>query len=151
MESRLLQESGGLRTYVLLLGRGAEAVSEVAAFAAAQRLAGAAVDAVGGCREVRLGYYEPVLSRYRHNHFSGQHEVLALHGSIVDQADTYVLHARAVLGRKDSTTLGGHLERLVVFPKLEVVLTETPPHLHRAVDPETGMALIPPEPEDWAT
>ncbi|WP_019545967.1 PPC domain-containing DNA-binding protein [Streptomyces sulphureus] len=144
MESRLLHQAGGLRTYVLLLDKGEEAVTSIASFAADNHLAGAAVRAAGGCREVRLGYYEPVLSRYRHSHFSGQHEVLALIGDIVDNGGRSELHARAVLGRKDSTTLGGHLERLIVFPKLEAVLTETPAHLHRAVDPETGMAFIAP-------
>jgi uncharacterized protein len=29
-----------------------------------------------------------------------------------------------------------------VWPTLEVVLTESPKHLHRKFDPETGLALI---------
>lgn len=38
-----------------------------------------------------------------------------------------------------------HPENSIVFPTLEVVVTETPAHLHKRYDPETGLTLIDPE------
>jgi uncharacterized protein len=52
------------------------------------------------------------------------------------------VHAHAVLGRHDARTLGGHLLEAHVRPTLEVILVETPSHLRKQVDPETGLALI---------
>jgi predicted DNA-binding protein with PD1-like motif len=47
-----------------------------------------------------------------------------------------------VVGRSDGTTRGGHLMEARVWPTLEVVLSETPKHLRRRHDEESGLALI---------
>jgi predicted DNA-binding protein with PD1-like motif len=52
------------------------------------------------------------------------------------------LHLHAVLGRRDASTLGGHLLKGWVEPTLEVVLTESPAHLRRVHDPVKGLPLI---------
>ena len=46
------------------------------------------------------------------------------------------------LSASDFSAIGGHLIEAVVRPTLEVVLTESPAHLRRTKDPETGLALI---------
>ncbi|MDT0443864.1 PPC domain-containing DNA-binding protein [Streptomyces johnsoniae] len=142
MNSRLVHEHGGLRTFVLVLVKGDEAYAEISAFAAEQRVTGAALTAVGGCREATLGYFDPELLDYRSTHIDEQTEVLSLIGDIAIHDDVPALHAHLVLGRRDSTALGGHLQRAVVFPTMEVVVTETPTHLRKRVDPQTGLALI---------
>lgn len=45
-------------------------------------------------------------------------------------------------GKRDGSTVGGHVQRLVVSPTLEVVVTESPVHLRKKVDEETGLALV---------
>jgi uncharacterized protein len=55
------------------------------------------------------------------------------------------LHPRAVLSRSDGSVLGGHLLAAHVRPTLEVVLTESPKHLHKRKDSESGLALIVPD------
>jgi uncharacterized protein len=47
-----------------------------------------------------------------------------------------------VLGVRDGSTVGGHLQRAVVWPTLDVIVTETPVHLRKKVDEETGLAVI---------
>jgi predicted DNA-binding protein with PD1-like motif len=47
-----------------------------------------------------------------------------------------------VLGRRDGSTLGGHLIEAHVRPTLEAIVIESPAHLHRCHDAETGLALI---------
>jgi predicted DNA-binding protein with PD1-like motif len=47
-----------------------------------------------------------------------------------------------VLGKSDGTALGGHLLEARVRPTLELMLVESPTHLQRKHDPETGLALI---------
>ncbi|WP_052848967.1 PPC domain-containing DNA-binding protein [Streptomyces avicenniae] len=145
MRTRKLYEGGGLRTFVLVLDKGDEAFAEISAFARAERVTGAGLTAVGGCREVTLGYFDPEITGYRSTSFAEQMEVLSLVGDIATQDDEPALHAHLVLGRKDSSAIGGHLERAVVFPTLEVVLTETPAHLRKRVDQGTGLALIAPD------
>ena len=66
-------------------------------------------------------------------------------GDIADDDGTPVLHADIVLGRRDYSALAGHLEEIHVFPAMEVVLTETPAHLRKRLDKETGLTLISPK------
>jgi uncharacterized protein len=68
--------------------------------------------------------------------------VLSLVGDIALKDDGPQVHAHVVLGKADGTAHGGHVLEAHVWPTLEVVLTESPKHLHRKFDPETGLALI---------
>ncbi len=52
------------------------------------------------------------------------------------------LHPHVVVSRADGTAMGGHLLEAHVRPTLEVVLTESPRHLHKRKDAESGLALI---------
>jgi predicted DNA-binding protein with PD1-like motif len=49
-----------------------------------------------------------------------------------------------VLGKRDATALGGHLLEARVRPTLELVLVESPAHLRKEHDPESGLALVAP-------
>ena len=52
------------------------------------------------------------------------------------------MHTHVVVSKADGTAHGGHLLEAHVRPTLEVIITESPTHLHRRSDPETGLALI---------
>jgi uncharacterized protein len=47
-----------------------------------------------------------------------------------------------VLDRRDGTTMGGHLLEAYVRATLEVILVESPEHLKKRTEEETGLALI---------
>ena len=142
MRGRLVYEHGGLRTYVLVLDPGDEAGACIRDFARRERVTGAGLTAVGGCREATLGYFDPDLGGYRSTRFEEQMEVLSLIGDIATQDGKPALHAHLVLGRQSFSAIGGHLMSARVHPTMEIVLTETPTHLRKRVDPETGLALI---------
>jgi len=70
-------------------------------------------------------------------------EVVSLNGGIaLDPEGKPKLHLHAMLGRRDGTALGGDLGDGVVRPTLEVIITESPAHLHGAEDAASGLALI---------
>ena len=71
-----------------------------------------------------------------------QVEVLSLVGDIALHRDKPKIHAHVVLGRRDGSAMGGHLMEAVVRPTLEVLLVDSPAHLCRVHDPESGLALI---------
>ena len=142
MRNLLLHEIDGLRTFAVVLDKGDEAVAELVAFAREQHITGAELTAVGACREATLGYFDPETMRYAAIPVPEQVEVLSLVGDIAVQGSDPALHAHAVLGRRDGSTVGGHLQRAIVWPTLEVIVTESPAHLRKRIDQETGLALI---------
>ena len=77
-----------------------------------------------------------------------QVEVASLIGDVaLSPEGEPALHAHVVLGRRNGTALAGHLGRAHVRPTLEVILTESPTHLRKRLDPESGLALIRPRAE----
>jgi uncharacterized protein len=68
--------------------------------------------------------------------------VLLFVGNIVRKDGKPALHAHVVVGKSDGTAHGGHFLEGKVWPTLEMIVSETPQHLRRVPDEETGLALI---------
>jgi uncharacterized protein len=94
-----------------------------------------------------------------------QVELLSLIGDVALKDGEPVVHAHAVIGKKDGTAHGDHLLNVRIRPTCEVVLTEPwssrrassrvqgqftttvnstsgPDHLQKFIDPQSGLALI---------
>jgi len=146
MQSKLLSGSGGERTYALVLETGEEVMGCLTAFAERESLTASHFSAIGAFSDVVLAYFDWELKTYQPIPVREQVEVATLTGDIAIAPDgARALHVHLVVGRRDGSALAGHLERAHVRPTLEVVLTETPAHLRRVHDPESGLALIRPE------
>lgn len=142
MRSQLLDDHDGLRTYAVVFDAGDEAMAGLLDFTRAEGITGAGLTAIGAFREATLAYFEPESREYRDIPVPDQVEVLSFLGDIARRDDEPVVHAHVVVGRRDGTTAGGHLQQATVWPTLEVVVTETPARLCRRHDRDTGLALI---------
>jgi uncharacterized protein len=142
MQSRLIND-GPQKTYVLVLEYGEEAVSSVTRFAVDQNLRAAQITGIGAFSDAVLGFFDWETKEYRKNPVREQVEVVSLLGDVAEGPDGKpALHLHAVVSRSDGMAMGGHLLEAHVRPTLEVVLTESPKHLHKRKDPQSGLALI---------
>ena len=143
MKAQLLHDNQGEKTFVLVFATGDEAIAGLTAFAKEKGLAASHFTAIGGFQEATLGYFNLEKKDYDKIPVREQVEVLSLVGDVTltDKGEPKV-HVHAVLGRADGTTRGGHLVDGRVRPTLEVMLVESPRHLRRKHDPQTGLALI---------
>jgi len=131
------------KTFILVFAAGDELATGLLEFAKAQRLSAASFKAVGALESVRLGWFSWESKKYEPSVTLGEQvELLSLIGDVALNGDEPVVHAHAVIGRKDGTAHGGHLLEAHIRPTCEVVLTESPAHLQKFVDPESGLALI---------
>ncbi len=144
MQSTQLSDDHGLRTYLLVMDDGDEAVSEITSFAKANHINAASLTAIGACTSATLSYFDSDKGDYISKQFVEQMEIAALIGDIADDDGTPALHAHIVLGRHDYSALAGHLDEIHVFPTMEVVVTESPAHLRKRLDKATGLTLISP-------
>jgi len=143
MKSTLLNATGP-RTWVLIFDKGDEPVAGLTAFAKAQKLGAAHFTAIGAFSDVTLGYLDRAKRDYKKIPLHEQVEVLSLLGDVALDKGEPKVHAHVVVGRADGEARGGHLLEAHVWPTLEVVLVESPRHLRKRHDPETGLALIDP-------
>ena len=143
MKSKLIHEANGQKTYVLIFVTGDEVASGLNSFAAAHKVTAASFTAIGALEDVDLGYFDWAKKDYVKLPVREQVEVLSLIGDVSEKEGGGVqVHAHIVVGRSDGSTRGGHLLRGHVRPTLEVVLTESPAHLKRRHDAESGLSLI---------
>lgn len=142
MKSALLNDNGGLRTFAVVLATGDEAMASIAAFAREQQLRATQFSAIGAFSRVAVAYFDWSTKAYRNVPIDEQVEVLSLVGDITLDEGQHKIHAHVVVGKQDATAHGGHLVTGHVRPTLEILLTETPRHVRRRFDAESGLPLI---------
>lgn len=141
MHSRILK-SGDQVSWILVLDEDDEVIATISSFARSNSIASATFQAIGAFREATLGYFSWDRKEYERIAVGEQVELVSLLGDIARGPDGPVVHAHAVLGRRDGTALAGHLLAGRVRPTLELILSSAPAALARRYDPRTGLALI---------
>jgi predicted DNA-binding protein with PD1-like motif len=154
VKSKLLQRNG-TRNFVIALESGDRLIESITRFGRQERLAAAEFTAIGALASAKLAYFNWETKDYDEIRVDEQVELLSLNGRVTlpegsnpDSPDfdgDPHLHVHCVLGRRDGTTVGGHLMEAEVRPTCEVFLNELPTHLTRRKDPESGLPLIDPE------
>lgn len=130
------------RTIALVLDAGDEVMSTLQAFAADHNLSASRLTAIGAFQRATLGYFNWQRKEYDRIAVDEQVEVLSLVGDIALDGKAPKVHAHVVLGRRDGSTVGGHLLEAQVRPTLEVLLIDSPAWLQRRHDRASGLALI---------
>lgn len=143
MKYRQIDESP--KTFMIVFETGDELAKGLSEFADEKKLSAASFKAVGALSAVRLGWYNIESKKYDPSvTLDEQVELLSLIGDVALKDGKPVVHSHMVVGKRDGTAHGGHLLEARIRPTCEVVLTESPAHLQKFVDPESGLALIKP-------
>jgi predicted DNA-binding protein with PD1-like motif len=131
------------KTFVVVLDTGDEILSSLKNFAKVEGLRGSSFHAIGALSRVELGWFNWGSKKYQTAvQLDEQVELLSLIGDVAIKDSEPQVHAHLVVGRADGTAHGGHLLSATVRPTCELILTESPLHLEKEIDPESGIALI---------
>jgi len=144
MQSKLIHDQSGERTFAVVFDRSEEVLAGLREFARAANLTAARFTAIGAFSDVLLGFFDPDRREYDQVPIREQVEVLSLIGNVAQHQGKPTVHAHVVVGKRDGTAHGGHLLEAHVRPTLEVMVVEAPSHLQRRTDEETGLALLRP-------
>ncbi len=142
MKDKLIYDHFGEKVYALIFDKGDEFIEGLTRFANEKGLGGSHLTAIGAFSDAVLGYFDRGTKEYQKIPVGEQTEVLSLVGDIAFEEDNPKVHAHVVLGKSDGTAHGGHILQAHVWPTLEVIVSESPRHLQRFYDPESGLALI---------
>ena len=145
MQSRLLDQAGGRRTFVIALSTGDEVLTTLQEFVVREGIHAASFTAIGALSQAVLKYFNWENKEYEKIPVREQVEVASLIGDVADDPKGKpALHIHVVLSTRDGSAKAGHLAEAHVRPTLEIILTESPVHLRKIKDEETGLALINP-------
>jgi predicted DNA-binding protein with PD1-like motif len=144
MKSRIIDQ-GQQRSFAVVFETGEEVVKGLTEFVRSHRITAADFRGIGALSAAVLGYFQWDSKEYKRIPVGEQVEVVSLLGNVAEGPDGKPsLHPHIVLGRADGAALGGHLLEGHVRPVLEIVLSESPAHLRRRKDAESGLALLRP-------
>ena len=145
MQGKILHENNGQRTFAVILESGEEVSACLQEFVTRERIFAAQITAIGAFSDVVLMYFDWEKKKYLPIPVHEQVEVASLIGDVAESpSGEPALHIHLVVGKRDGSAMAGHLGEAHVRPTLEVILTESPVHLRKVNDPETGLALIRP-------
>ncbi len=117
MNLNFKQISESPRTFIIVFETGDELAEGLLRFAREQRLSAASFKAVGALSSVRLGWFSWEGKRYEPSvTLDEQVDFYRSSATLHSRTEGPVVHADAVIGKKDGTAHGGHL--LCVFPKM---------------------------------
>jgi uncharacterized protein len=127
----------------LVFEAGDEIASVPRQFSKHQGFGGSSFKAIGALSYAKLGCFNWQTKKYDLACIlREQVELLSLIGDIALKDGEPHVHAHVVVGGSDGIAHGGHLLEARVRPTCELILTESPIHLQKKLDPESGIALI---------
>ena len=124
------------------LRAGAKIPDDILAIARKEKIATARVEAIGGVKELKLAYFNHETKQYEEHEFREFLEVSGIIGNLTQKDGKPFLHIHGTFGRKDLSTLAGHVMTAKVFPLLEVVVTPTRNKALRRFDDNVGLNVI---------
>ena len=131
------------KTYIVVFQTGDELAAGLKQIASELHLASSSFKAIGALSSVKLGWFNWETKKYETSvHIDEQVELVSLIGDIALQDGQPQVHAHVVVAKADGSAHGGHLQEAYIRPTCELVVTESPLHLQKRIDPESGLALI---------
>ena len=142
MRAKLVEETATHRTFVLAFDKGDEVQEQLARFAAEQKVVAGELRGIGGFSEVTLAYFEKKTMEYEPIPVREQVEVVSIAGNLTLADGKPKVHAHVVIGKKDGSTVAGHLLSARVWPTLELFVAAYSTPVERKTDQETKLPLL---------
>ena len=135
-----------MQVYLLRLEKGEELLASIKSFVKERNIGAGYLTGIGALEKGAIGYFDTTAQKYVHTPFQ-KVELISCMGNIAKNKDTGepVVHAHILLGKKDGSTIGGHLIEGIVSVTAEIYLVETRPIVFRTKDSSTGLYLLSPK------
>lgn len=127
---------------VLIFDSGDEVIETLQRYASEHVTTSAFFHAIGAFSSATVAYWNAVTKVYEDIAVDEQIEVLSISGNLTRVPAGFKVHAHTILGRRDGSTIGGHVKRGIVHPTLEMIVTTLEFAVHRKRDDATGLDLI---------
>jgi predicted DNA-binding protein with PD1-like motif len=144
MQVKLVKDTPEEKIYAIVFLKGDEVLSGLTDFAIKYKVGDAHFTGIGAVSSATTAWLDLEKKMYHPTVTNQQVEVLSLVGDIAAFNGKPVVHMHAVLGRRDGTTVGGHVWELNVNPTVEIFLTANTTALGKRPDTSSGLKLIDP-------
>jgi uncharacterized protein len=130
------------RRYILRFDKGEEVLALLKNFLSENQIPASYFTGIGACNEAELAFYLESIKKYKIDNLRGDMEILSFTGNSAMLNNEVVIHSHAVLGKKDFTTSGGHVNKLVISATCEIFLIKLDGKMERKLDPGLNLNLL---------
>lgn len=130
------------RRYILRFDKGEEVFENLKKFLIEQNIQASYFSGIGACGLAELAFYNSETKNYLKREFKEEFELLSFTGNSAVLNNEITLHAHAVLGKRDFTTIGGHVFKLVISATCEIFLIKLDGKMERVLDEQTDLNLL---------
>lgn len=128
--------------YILRFKKGDEIVETLKDFCRKEKITFASVTAIGASESLTVGAYSPKKQEYNSIDYEGEFEILNISGNVSQMNNDVYLHLHMTISDHTGHAFGGHLNRAIVNPTCEMVLSTVDTVVDRYKDPETGLNVL---------
>ncbi len=121
---------------------GKELFEEVIRIAEEEGIRTARVEGIGGFKKATVAYFNHETKKYEEHEFNEFMEITSMLGNVSEKDKSRFVHLHVTLGRRDLSTVGGHLVRGTVYPFVELVMTRTDNLAYRRYDSNLGLNVL---------
>lgn len=119
---------------MLRVDRGEKVMESIGKVAEKENIKAGFVSGIGAVDQAELSYFEVEKDGYKTVNFEEDFEVLSMSGTLSYVDNKPHQHVHMILGRKDFSTIGGHLQEATVSITLEVHITVLDTEVNRKPD-----------------
>lgn len=117
--------------FLVVVDRGEEVLEAVTRFATETGLRAAGIQGIGAVDQLTLGFYDLAKQEYERRTWKEDLEVASLIGNLAEVDGGPFPHLHGIFGRRDFSTLGGHVFEAVVSVALELTVVTAPEAMRR--------------------
>ncbi len=129
-------------TFIFILNKGEEFIDTLTDYCTKNSFSSGWIHALGACGELTLAWYNLETKEYEDHIYTEDLEIAAITGNIALVKGKPFIHAHGIFGRRDMSTIGGHIRKMVISATCEVKLEIYSGKIHRAFDERTGLNLM---------
>jgi uncharacterized protein len=128
--------------HFLRFDKGEDVTASLAQYCKENNIIAAHFTTIGSAGEVVLSYYNLQTKQFEDHTIQEEIEIVSVIGNVSTMDANHIIHTHGVFSKKDLSTVGGHIKKLIVSATAEVFLTKLEGSLTRQHDPETGLNLF---------
>lgn len=129
-------------SYLLRFDRGEDFIASIQDFCMRKGIKAGFFSGLGACDEVSLSWYNLETKEYETTVISENLEITSLTGNIGLVDSNIFAHTHGIFGKRDLSTIAGHVNLMRISATCEVKLDVLPGSIERIYDEETGLKLM---------